>query len=236
MGFIEDKAYILHRCKYKETSLLNYLFTFKHGHIQAILKGAYTNNKVKHANLPFTLLNIRYTESRYKYKYLSDIEPIDKPHCFTGNKLSCVLYLHELLIYSLPLQHPYQILFRFYQQLLPELEQVPVDSIDVKLRSFEIRLLSLLGYHYSFDQTCEGKPINKNQAYQFIPGHGFTEVTNHNRHKTSSFMGNILSDIADKNYTADTTRRYAKQIMRMAIKHLIGNKELKSRKLFITRP
>ena len=246
MGFIEDEAYVLHSIKHRETSQKLHLFSLESGHIQAILKGVYTQYKYRCATQPFTLLNIRYKNTRYLYRYLSAVEPVISPrHHFTGQRIACALYVNEILFHSLPSQHPYQELFHLYAQLLVTLEQASPDVLDIKLRIFEKQMLSLLGYHYDFTVTCHGEAVEQNKMYHFIPGQGLVvttaslkqEITRHTEHAHEhffiSFTGQALLSIAHDDFAEKTTRQQAKHIMRAAIQHLIGYKILKSRKLFV---
>ena len=240
MNLIQDKAYVLHKRKHKETSVLIDLFTAEHGRIKAIAKGVRSghNGKCKNLTRHFVLLNVAYKNPVYRnaYKHLSFAEPVKTLHHFTGNKLACALYINELLTHSLPYQQAYQPLFLLYSSLLIDLEQSNLNSIDIKLRIFEKHMLSLLGYHYRFNTTCNDEPIDGCAYYQFVPGHGFMQSTYQSTSNTRNiFSGTTLLNIAQDDYTQITTRQQAKHIMRIALQHLTGNKEIKSRKLFLSR-
>lgn len=254
IGFIEDKAYVLHRIKHRETSQKLHLFSLESGHIQAVLKGVYTQRKYRCATQPFTLLNIRYKNTRYPYRYLSVAEPVISPrHHFTGQRIACALYINEILFHSLPYQHAYQELFYLYAQFLAALEQACLDLLDIQLRIFEKQMLSLLGYHYNFTLTCHDAAVAPHKMYHFIPGQGLIDAA-HAKHATTytrhdgysisqsisqsagqAFTGEALLAMAHNDFTEKATRQQAKYIMRAAIQHMIGYKTLKSRKLFVDR-
>lgn len=85
--------------------------------------------------------------------------------------LFCGLYLNELLVKLLPRHEALPMLFDAYQATLNGLHSSPV--ADPWLRLFEVQLLAKLGYGFSWQQDADGRSINAQSRYQFIPGQGF---------------------------------------------------------------
>lgn len=89
----------------------------------------------------------------------------------SGTHLYCALYLNELLVKLLPFHEQANGLFDLYNHALAGLMRS--DAPDPWLRLFEWQLLQHLGYGFSWLQDANGRAINTDWHYVFVPSQGF---------------------------------------------------------------
>jgi DNA repair protein RecO (recombination protein O) len=143
-----------------------------------------------------------------------------------GPALYCALYVTELLARLLPRGEALPDVFLAYQETLQALtvSQLP----DPWLRLFEVRLLTALGYGFSWQQDAQGQPLQASRRYAFVPREGFSI-------SEQGVQGADL--IAFARTERDNPRAWisAKQVLRAAIDDLL-ERPLTSRELFMPIP
>ncbi len=144
-----------------------------------------------------------------------------------GHSLFSALYINEILFYILKPYYPDEALFEAYLLTLNNLtltkERLVIESL---LRRFEWVLLRSCGYSFSF--THEARTdlnITAELYYQFIAGEGFIV-------SSTGIPGSHILALAEDNLERIDYLRSAKFIMRKAIDHLLGGREIKARELY----
>jgi DNA repair protein RecO (recombination protein O) len=139
------------------------------------------------------------------------------------------MYLNELLVRALPRLDPYPTIFHAYQKTLANLQAA-------QLRLFEKIVLRELGYGFSLDkETANGLPIQPEQWYEFMPAKGLNQCNTSND-KQVVFKGKSLLALHDEKLETGEDLHAAKILHRMAIRALLGERDLKSRVFFQISP
>src|SRR3990167_6692688 len=137
-------AYVLHRRLYRETSLLVELFTPAYGRLTAIAKGVRKARSGQQALLqPFTPLLVSWV-GQQELVLLSQVEANGEFKYLQGQCLFAGFYLNELLMYLLQKWDAHAQLYTIYEQTIQALRTRAFEQ--GILRSFEKRLLEILGY------------------------------------------------------------------------------------------
>ena len=215
-------AYVLHSRPYKETSALVSLITLDYGRIDGVARGVRQKKSRNRALLqPLQPLQLSWRGDG-SLKTFFDIEPCGQLPFLNGRALSCILYANELLSRLLQHQEAVPELFREYALLVTQLQQP--DQLEPSLRCFEWQLLQSLGYPIVFYDD-KGQPFQAEQRYQYHWQVGFCL-------SDQGFKGEDLIALdAHKWHQADV-RKTAKQLSRIALQPLLGDKPLLSRQLF----
>lgn len=218
-------AFLLHARPYRETSMLLELFTQEYGRIAAVAKGVRTNRSpLKSLLQPFTPLWISW-QGKSELMTVTGVESRGVPFNLRGNCLFSGFYLNELLLKLLQKQDPYPYLYRVYHETLVELANTHLQQ--KTLRLFEKKFLEEIGYGLQLNQDAD-------KYYHYYPDYGFEEV-NPNEDKRSGmvFSGKNLRHLANETLDDPESLGEAKKLMRLVIAHLLGDKTLESRKLFV---
>lgn len=215
-------AYVLHSRPYKETSALVSLLTLDYGRIDGVARGIRQKKSRNRALLqPLQPLQLSW-RGEGSLKTLFDIEPCGHLPLLGGRALSCVLYANELLNRLLLPQESVPELFREYALLIAQLQQP--EQLEPSLRSFEHQLLQTLGYPILF-QEAEGQALSPERYYRYHWQSGFQPAVD-------GFKGADLIALAQENWHSPDVRKTAKQLSRIALQPLLGDKPLLSRQLF----
>ena len=228
LRFENQDIYILHSYPFKESSLIVDIFSKNYGRISAVAKGA----RRPHSSLRGMLQSFQRLEANWsgsqELKTLNSIEWSSPLNTLKGDALVCGFYINELLLRLLPKEDPHEELFNYYDETIRELAQL--ESLDITLRQFELRLLKELGYEVMLSQDNESKPIQLNQIYAYEAGSGPT--LNKKNGYAQMVSGQTLYDMAQNDFTRSETQKQSKQLMRYLIAFYLGDKPLNSKKLF----
>ena len=218
------KAFVLHTRPYRDTSLIAELFTDQQGRLGVVAQGARNSKKFRMGLLqPFVPLLIE-CRGKTDLLRLESIESYAPPYQLQGKKLFSAIYLNEVLLRVLHRYDQHGELFLRYEQTLAGL--VDGENTEPCLRQFEKNVLASLGYALPLSDS-----FKDDLFYRFVPGSNFAKVTNISSHE-SLFSGASLNAIAEDRYENQTILQAAKQLMRLALNPLLGEKPLKSRELF----
>jgi len=212
-------AYVLHARPYRETSLLVDLFTLEHGLVSVIAKGARRPGSRLRALLqPFQSLQVAW-QGRSELKNLRTAEPTETALMLQGRSLLCGLYLNELLQRLLRPHDPAPHLFVYFRYVLNELKLAR--DIEGALRTFERKLLEQLG----FGLDCS--TVIAQASYTWHADTGLVRAQ-----ARQGWPGQYLLAIEQDCYDDPLVRRCAKQLMRLRLAPLLGERPLRSRELF----
>jgi DNA repair protein RecO (recombination protein O) len=224
------RAYLLHRTPYSNSSLLVECFTKEHGRFPAIAKGARTGKNSAQAILQsFNPLNIRIV-GKGEVKTLAGYEQDNGGLTLKGKGIYCGFYLNEMLVRILARNDPHEELFLHYEDTLRHLSSS--DNVEPALRTFEVALLSELGYGLLLDYEADtGNQIECDLFYNYELEHGPREVKQPNK---NSVNGSTLHALAGNLPFQETEKNQARLLMRRILTHYLGERPLKSRELFKT--
>jgi DNA repair protein RecO (recombination protein O) len=222
---VDEPAYVLHARAYRETSAIIDLLTLQHGRISVVARG------VRRARggqpHPFGRLSVGCS-GRGQLLTLTGFDSISH-RWLTGDALYAGLYLNELLLRLLRDDDPHPVLFAGYERTLERLTDI---ADEAALRIFERLALKECGYEVSFGFDAEtGEPVEPARSYRFVPDVGFHAVDEAVDDRLV-FGGATLCAIAADDYSDNSVRRSAKQIMRRALAPHLGERPIGSRELF----
>jgi DNA repair protein RecO (recombination protein O) len=228
-----QSAYVLHRRAYRETSFLVELFTSDHGRLTVVAHGARQTRSLTQGLLqPFSPLLISWS-GRGELMTLTQVEANGQARRLQGECLFAGFYLNELLMCLLQKWDAHPKLYEYYHQAMTALQR---DSLEQKiLRSFELRLLTELGYGLLWKSDADLQcAFMAEKYYRFVPEQGFivSEWDGSARTKDDLFSGKSLLAIAKEDWREETSLRDAKRLMRFVFGLLLGEKSLHSRQLF----
>ncbi|MCE0724225.1 MULTISPECIES: DNA repair protein RecO [Legionella] len=219
------EAWVLHKKWSGDTSTRVSFFTRELGVIQCLSKGGRTPKKQALLQ-PFTPLWVNLVERHERY-YTQSVESIVPTLQLTGGSLFAGLYINEILYYALRPNYPDATLFDAYLFTLNNLASTKERLVlEASLRRFEWTLLHACGY--SFSLTHEARTahlIGADLCYQFVAGEGF--IIN-----SRGIPGEHILALAQDNLNEAPYLKSAKIIMRQAIDHLLGGREIKTRALY----
>ncbi len=231
MGAIEriglDDGFLLHRRKFRETSLLLDVFSREQGVVRLIAKGAMRGKDGRSGVLqPFLPLSLAWV-GRGDLPVLTVADARAKRFELTGRHLFCGFYLNELLLRLLGAHDPQPRLFEFYGQTLERLEND--GRMEETLRFFELALLEELGYGLLLDHDAEsGDAIKPEAYYAYRIELGPVEC----RPGDKAIRGSALLGLHRGYLSGPEESAAAKHLMRRVIQHYLGGKPLLSRRLF----
>ena len=226
-----EPLFVLHTRPYSNTSLIADCFSMRHGRFTALARSARgLKSRYRGKLQPFVPMLASWSGTR-EMKNLGDIELHGAPYALDRHALVCGFYLNELLMRLLQRDDPFPNLFNMYQMTLNALEKG--QDIQIALRCFEKNLLSELGYGLSLDtEALEGRPINAEAYYQYIPDRGFV-LSDACNESVYLFSGQCLLALHTETFSDDSVLHDIKRLMRLVLRHYLGNKPLRSRDLMI---
>lgn len=225
-------AFVLHRRRYGDTSLLLELFSQPQGRVVAIAKGALSGRGSRAALLqPFVPL-LGDWRGRGEVQTLTHVEQAGPSLTLKGRALYCGFYLNELLVRLSQRQDPQLELFAQYVQALAAL--AGGDEADPVLRRFELVLLQSLGSAAELTVLADGHtPVDPEGRYYLAPD-GCPVLAGPGERRGVS--GETLLRLARHDALPEPYRREARDLLRTILAHHLGDRPLKSRELFHTMP
>lgn len=222
----KQRAYLLHRRPFSETSIIGYFFTREQGIIHILIRGA-SRKRGSYSLLQPTkeLLISWYGKSELKTMRAIDLSC--RHNIYNGNQLTILIYIDELLLKLLKPFDSHPNLYDYYHNYLLE-ESIKHNQTNIRL--FEQHLFTEIGYGLSYDKDYISKDaIVGNANYIYNPGRGFT-LANSGK-VVNSFSGDILLQMKQNNFAAPQVAQAAKRLARIIIHHLMEDRQLSSRKL-----
>lgn len=223
-------AYVLHRRRYGDSSLLLELFSEAQGRVVAIAKGALSGRGGRAALLQPFLPLLADWRGRGEVQTLAGVEAAGPALPLKGRALYCGLYVNELLVRLTQRQDPHTLLFARYAQTLSGL--AAGEDADTVLRRFELTLLQSLGLVAELVIEADGHtPVEPAVRYRLDPDTGPLRAAAHDGQAVS---GETLLCLARDEALPEERRREARSLLRAILSHHLGDRPLKSRELFKT--
>jgi DNA repair protein RecO (recombination protein O) len=224
----QQPAYILHRRPFRDSSQIIDVITRDFGAV-ALVARASRGSKSRLAGLlrPFMPLRVSWV-AKSDLGTLTGAEANGRPLGLKGDALMSAYYVNELLLYFLHRHDPQPEIFELYSQTIPSL----CSDADIAscLRNFELELLSLLGYAVNLGHEAgTGDKIDPAGNYEYRIDQGPVPVARSDGPLV--FRGAMLLAIAAREFDDPEVLRSANRLLRAAVTHHLGGKELQSRKV-----
>jgi DNA repair protein RecO (recombination protein O) len=227
-GAALSPAFVLHRRRYRDSSLLLELFSQSRGRVAVIAKGALSGRRNRAGLLqPFVPLLADW-RGRGEIQTLTTVEQAGSTIGLRGRSLYCGFYLNELLVRLSHRDDPQVQLFASYGKTLEDLAAGA--DLDGCLRRYEMDLLTALGLapELAFS-SATAQPVQAECRYRVDPVGGPLPSGAEDRQAVS---GGTLLGLASGAELSDTERREARRLLRGILAHHLGGRPLKSRELF----
>lgn len=226
-----EKAYVLHCRKYTDSKILVDLLTENYGFVSCVFRMLKKTGQTRPQQFTLSLVS---WNGKTELKTLTKVETTEHHSgSLMGNTLYCGLYVNELLERLLERGDPHPEIFYTYGQTISKMQSN--DDMEGVLRNFELDLLQTLGYGLDFSTDIEGSKILEDigSNYLYIADKGFSLLFSATEQSSGEvFSGDVISAIANREFSENAVRLAAKKICRLALKPFLGNKPLKSRELF----
>jgi DNA repair protein RecO (recombination protein O) len=229
-------AYLLHSIAYRDDKLLLDLLLPELGRLRAVARRPGKKQGGRSHWPQFALLSVQLT-GRGELKTVRCLEEQQPALQFHGDFLFSAMYLNELICRIWPQDVGSDSLFSLYQHSIHALQaaQPHPGLLQPVLRNFEFALLSELGLPVDFMQDAEGEPLQADGCYLWQPEAGFNRIAQNlapfDGRPSQGWSGQALLAIAQQQWH-DEALRAAKQLSRVLLKPLLGDKPLVSRSLF----
>jgi len=221
------RGYVLHHRPYRESSVLVNLLVDGIGRVDVVARTGSGKRFIKSILQPFQPLIFEFS-GKSELKTLTQVEAAAPAVPLSGQSLFAGMYINELLVRTLSVQHNAEELFLIYHQALVGLAAKFCQS---QLRYIELALLRELGFMPSLSRDTQGEPLVAEDYYQLVPELGFQFVLN--SRARNAYQGAMLTALNDNQLT-DAHFLSAKLLMRSLLTPLLGTKPLLSRQLFVS--
>lgn len=224
-----EPAWLLHHRAYQDSSRILEILSRHHGRLSLVARGSRSGkSRLKGILRPFLPLHLSWV-SRSELGTLTGAELRGAPIALHGDALLSGYYANELLMLLLHRHDPQPDIFTAYGTTIESLSGGR--DVPVKLRTFEMELLRLLGYALNLDHDTETQaPLAAEGQYLYRPEQG--PVAAHDRPGLMTFSGRELIAIRDRDFSRPETVLSAARLLREVIAFHLGGRELKSRKVF----
>ena len=182
----DEPAYVLHRYDWSESSLILEVFTRTYGRVALIARGAKKpTSNFRPILLPLQPLHLAFGGDA-EIRTLKSAEWQGGHVMPTGDALLSGYYLNELLMRLLARDDPHPALFDAYAATVQLLANQAVDTLQVALRAFELRLLRDIGLLPVLDaQTATLSALDDDAQYVLLAEAGLREAHDDDRSSLS---------------------------------------------------
>lgn len=224
----QQAAFILHHRPFRDSSQILDVLSRDHGKVALVARGSRgARSRLKGVLRPFLPLSLSWVQ-KSDMGTLTGAESSGAPFGLAGDALMAGYYVNELLMNFLHRHDPQPEIFDLYGQVLEGLHAER--NTAAVLRRFEIVLLELLGYALCFDREAAGHaPVDPDCSYEYRIDQGPVPVQR--GQGSMVFSGDTLLQIGQSQFGDDAVLRAANRLLRQAIAHHLGGKELKTRKV-----
>lgn len=235
-----QSGWLLHSRPYRDTSMLLDFFTEESGRVSAVARGIRNPKAKQKAFLqPFIPLHISLS-GRGELQNLRQVEARSAALFLHGEALFSALYINELMVRLVAGHERDKTLFDAYSEVLQELSSGA--QIEPLLRTFELRLLENLGYGLQLAHEADSdNPVVAEGWYYLQADGGFVrqlQVSESDAGASSGhlYCGEELQRIGRADFSAVSTRRAAKRLLRAVLQQHLSERPLGSRELFKALP
>ncbi|WP_223788988.1 DNA repair protein RecO [Marinicella meishanensis] len=221
---LHDRAYVLHKKPYKDSSELIKIFSQHHGVVDVLGKGSRgPKSKFKGQLQPFIECEVSFT-GRSALQTLVSAEQPGAPFKTGYTNHVAMLYCNELLLLSNYHDEANQAIYHCYAQTIDGLKSAT--SVALLLRRFEWQLYCAMGYELTLPQ---GAKDQDHLAFDSINGLGIKPQSD----QCTVAVFRLFTQGAD--LSAEQLKPL-NRLMRGVINHLVHGKTIQSRALLKARP
>jgi DNA repair protein RecO (recombination protein O) len=196
----DEPAYVLHRYDWSESSLILEVFTRTYGRVALIARGAKKpSSNFRPILLPMQPLHVAFGGDA-EIRNLKSAEWQGGHVMPTGDAMLSGYYVNELLMRLLARDDPHPTLFDAYALTVQLLASQSIDTLQVALRAFELRLLRDIGLLPDLDvQTATLSPLEPDVQYVLLPDAGLREAHDDDRASLAGSQWQALQRALDSN-------------------------------------
>lgn len=227
-------AFILHGRNFRDTSRLLDVFTEDYGRINLVAKGARSaRSKLQGILEPFKPLLVSWS-GKGEVQTLTGAESVKNNIDLSGKQIMSAYYINELIQRLITQHDPHPELFNLYKNTLAEFKDNDEEHV---LRCFETNLLIEIGYALNLNvDITTGEPVDHHQMYYYDIESGPINTKDCDIADRLTVSGQTLLDMSEQNYSNLTSKKEAKQLMRIILSHHLGDNPLKTRNLHWYKP
>ena len=226
----QQDGWILHHRPFRDSSQILDILTRDHGRIAVVARGSRgAKSKLAGVLRPFLPLRVSWV-ARTDLGTLTGAEAAGAPSALQGDALLSAFYVNELLLNFLLRHDPQPEIFELYSAVLVSLGRT--GNVAASLRSFEIELLSLLGYAVNLDHEAASQDdVDPDRHYDYRIEQGPVRVERADGPMV--FRGSTLRSIASQEFDDAEVLRAAGRLLRQVVSHHLGGRDLQSRKVLL---
>lgn len=226
----QHPAYLLHYRPFRDTSLLLDVFSRDYGKVALVARGARSaKSRLRGVLRPFLPLSLSWV-LKSDLGTLTGAELDGLPLSLGSDSLLSGYYVNELVLNFVTRHDAQPELFAVYGDAIRNLAATSAPA--PVLRNFELELLRLTGYELSFDaDATTGADFDATLDYEYRIEQGAVPVTRGTGPMV--FTGAELIGIREQRFDDAGVLRAASRLLRRAIHHHLGGRELKSRKVLV---
>ena len=237
----DEPAYVLHRYDWSESSLIVEVFTRTYGRVALIARGAKKpSSNFRPILLPMQPLHLAFGGDA-EIRNLKSAEWQGGHVMPTGDALLSGYYLNELLMRLLARDDPHPALFDAYAATVQLLVSQNIDTLQVALRAFELRLLRDIGLLPMLDtETATLRALQADMRYVLVAEAGVRQAHDDDRASLPGAQWQELQQaLGDKALFSDTVRacipglNELKIQLRALLYYHCGVKVLKTRQMML---
>ena len=237
----DEPAYMLHRYDWSESSLILEVFTRQYGRVALVARGAKKpSSSFRPILLPLQPLHIAFGGDA-EIRTLKSAEWQGGHVMPTGDALLSGYYLHELLMRLLARDDPHPALFDAYSATVQLIASQNVDTLQLALRAFELRLLRDIGLLPMLDaETATLAPLDAQNRYVLVAEAGLRQAVGDERSSLPGEQWQALQQaLGDQALFSDTVRacipglNELKAQLRALLHYHCGVRVLKTRQMMM---
>ena len=220
-------AWVLHRRDYRDSSQIVELLTGEHGRVAVVARGI-KQPRSRHRGLlqPFSPVSVSWS-GRGELGTLTQVDALGAPLMLSGDALLAGFYVTELCLRLTTRHDPSPELFALYSRTIAGL--TGTDELDVAVRTFELDLLSELGFGIDWcTDGATGRAIQAELEYRLAPDAG-PQVASPGA--ADAVPGHVLLAIARRDWSRTQTRRAARHILATALDRHLEGRPLETRRV-----
>lgn len=229
-----EPGFILHAREYRENSRLLEVFSLNYGRLTLMARLGKKTVKPQALLQPFCPLRLSFIKGRGDIYQLRGYNRAGAALQLQVPQIFCAAYINELLYYLLKPADPSPALFASYLSTLRALEGKIETEAESALRSFELQLLSHLGFGLDLQAIAALDPA---ALYSFSLSAGFMRQDHEAASELTLYPGALLRRLALAALSGKVMERELllclKQLNRSALQQILGRRQLKSRQLYL---
>jgi DNA repair protein RecO (recombination protein O) len=237
----DEPAYVLHRYDWSESSLILEVFTRQYGRLALVARGAKKpSSRFRPILLPMQPLHVAFGGDA-EIRTLKSAEWQGGHVMPTGDALLSGYYANELLMRLLARDDPHPALFDTYSATVQLLASQSIDTLQLALRAFELRLLRDIGLLPMLDaETATLGRLESHTRYVLVPEAGLRQAHDDDRASLPGEQWESLQRALDNDAPfSDTVRACIPSLselkiqLRVLLHYHCGVKVLKTRQMMM---